>query len=32
MERFITDERTRLKARQQAGSGAMICGAYISSG
>ena len=24
MERFVTDERTRLKARQQAGSGAMI--------
>ena len=32
MERFITDERTRLKARQQAGSSAMICGAYVSSG
>ena len=32
MERFVTDERTRLEARQQAGSSAMICGAYVSSG
>ena len=32
MERFVTDERTRLEARQQTGSSTMICGAYVSSG